>query len=390
MLRIPVRRILITIGLLALSRLGLGIALPGINVTTFAHMGSGAPSLAPVSIFALGLNPYITALVIAGLVSRLTMLFQKEAGAATRRRSRVTVGLMVCFCLVQGFALGTVLKQTRVRDVALVTFGDDADSSTYALVVALTLTAGSLLVLWVARQITTHGVCDGTLLLYGMDLLETLVRKSRGTFSVDGEGLTPLAIFRLGCLLVGFVFIACRVERAVRVVPVEKFAEPIVLKPGRQALWAPVFMSSLLVLPLTVGAWIPSFQILGEALMSDAWRFDSVYFAGIVVVGYLLAQGTFDATKTAENLRENGGRIADIPAGQETVHYLARLHSRISLGYAFYIAVMCVVPTALLRFFHIDTGITGLLLLLLVKAGTEIAEKVFIHPPATTPEAQPA
>jgi len=365
------KRILFTLGLLAVYRLGGHIPTPGINADKLAQFfdqnrGSflgfidlfSGGQLRRLTIFALGIMPYITASIILQLMTVVyepLAKLQKEGELGRKKITQWTRYLTLGLSAVQ--SLGIAFTLQRQPDFVL------NPGPGFVLMTMLTLTTGSVFIMWLGEQITERGVGNGmSLLIFAgivvglprgvMDLAEKVQSQAWGAFTVP-------AMLMLVVLMVAVVAFIVFVERSERRIPVQ-YAKRVVGRKimGGQATHLPlrvnsggvmpvIFASSVLTLPQTAGALFKDNRYFGPMLRALQWGeplYTLLYAVGIIFFAYFYVSIVFNPTEVADNMRKYGGFIPGIRPGARTANYINDILTRITLVGAFYLILISFIP----------------------------------------------
>lgn len=362
---------LVTLAMLALYRLGHHVPIPCVDLVALqAINGSFPPSL---SVLALGINPYISARILVWLGGVFAPGMRQAEQGNPNRWKRLTVGLTLLLGLFQGFWIGRWIP--TIGSGGVVHLPDDFSKDQYALIVAVTLAAGAMLVLWLGDIITSHGVADGVLVIYCVELVDQLstgLRKSLAS-PTEFDMVSPMAFVVAGGILLVATLVAVQGEAAARRVQIETNQTPFF---GWNALWAPVYASSFMALPNTLGAFSVALRDLGRALDSDALLWNVTYALMVVGLTWTLLSPRRTAITIAKELEASGTRIGELAPGAETARFLRQRYGRLTLAYGVYIATVCVVVPSLMSFFGLAFSMGGLVIVLLVRAGLELRESL--------------
>ena len=370
------KRILFTLGLLAVYRLGGHIPTPGINADKLAQFfdqnrGSflgfidlfSGGQLRRLTIFALGIMPYITASIILQLMTVVyepLAKLQKEGELGRKKITEWTRYLTLLLSALQSLGIAITLeRQTMSGGMAFVT-----DPGTgFVLMTMLTLTTGSVFILWLGEQITERGVGNGmSLLIFAgivvglprgvMDLAEKVRTSAWGVFTVP-------AMLILLALMVAVVAFIVYVERSERRIPVQ-YAKRVVGRKimGGQSTHLPlrvnsggvmpvIFASSLLTLPQTVGFAFKDNRVIGPMIKALQWGepiYTLLYAVGIIFFAYFYVSIVFNPNDVADNMRKYGGFIPGIRPGKRTSDHINEILTRITLVGALYLIVISLIP----------------------------------------------
>ncbi len=365
------KRILFTLGLLAVYRLGGHIPTPGINADKLAQFfdqnrGSflgfidlfSGGQLRRLTVFALGIMPYITASIILQLMTVVyepLAKLQKEGELGRKKITQWTRYLTLGLSAVQ--SLGIAFTLQRQPDFVL------NPGIGFVLMTMLTLTTGSVFIMWLGEQITERGVGNGmSLLIFAgivvglprgvMDLAEKVQSQAWGAFTVP-------AMLMLVVLMVAIVAFIVFVERSERRIPVQ-YAKRVVGRKvmGGQSTHLPlrvnsggvmpvIFASSVLTLPQTAGALFKDNRYFGPMLRALQWGeplYTLLYAIGIVFFAYFYVSIIFNPTEVADNMRKYGGFIPGIRPGARTANYINDILTRITLVGALYLILISFIP----------------------------------------------
>ncbi len=400
-------RILFTFGMLAIYRLGIFIPAPGVDRFALGQffdeqsntlfglydMFSGG-ALERYSVFVLGIMPYISASIIMQLlvvvIPQLERL-KKEGQSGQNKITQYTRYMTIGIALVQSFAIATSLEQMRTsggQDVVI-----NAGVSFKAMT-AITMTAGSCFVMWLGEQITDRGIGNGASLIITASIVSGLPRAIANTFQLLQTGNINLLMM---VLLAGFMFIVIAaivfVERGQRRVPIQ-YAKRVIgqrvyggqathlpLKVNVAGVIPPIFASSVLMLPATVGAFWDNQVIaqLSQAFYPGAWLYNLTYIGLIVFFAYFYTAMTFNPVDVADNLKKHGGYIPGIRPGKQTADYLDRILTRLTFGGALYLAAICLLPSFLITEYGIPFYFGGTSLLIVVAVSLDTVAQVEAH-----------
>jgi preprotein translocase subunit SecY len=365
------KRVLFTLGLLAIYRLGGHIPTPGINgerlaqffeqnrgtVLGFVDLFSGG-NLRRLTIFALGIMPYITASIILQL---LTVVYeplaklQKEGEMGRKKITQWTRYLTVLLSAVQSFGIAISLEKA----------GDFVTNPGWKFIAMtmLTLTTGSAFIMWLGEQITERGIGNGMSLLIFAGIVTGLPRGIADLYEKarnDAWGaFTVPAIVMLLVLMVAVVAFIVYVERSERRIPVQ-YAKRVVGRKvmGGQSTHLPlrvnaggvmpvIFASSILALPQMLGTPFKNNKVIGPILDAMRWGeplYATLYAVGIIFFAYFYISIVFNPNEVADNMRKWGGFIPGIRPGKRTADYINDVLTRITLVGAFYLILISLIP----------------------------------------------
>ena len=398
------KRLLFTALMLVVYRLGVFVPIPGIDpeqilklfeqtkgtIFDILNMFSGG-ALERASVFALGVMPYITSSIIMSLLVKAfpsLEAMQKEGEAGRRKINQYSRYGTVLICLVQGFMLAITLEGGIGSGATVV----KEAGWTFRIMTVLTLTAGSLFVMWIGEQITERGIGNGISLIIAASIivglpggLWNIVRLiNTGEMTVFGVVL----IFILLVLIVGFIVF---VERSYRKIPVQ-YPRRVVgrkvfggqsshlpLKTNTAGVIPPIFASSLLIFPATILTFInvPFLRNMSDLLFQNIIVYNIIFAGLIIFFAYFYTAIIYNPDDLAENLRKNGGFIPGIRPGKKTSEYIDKILGRITFIGAIYVAFVCVIPTFLQREpFNLPFYFGGTSLLIVVGVTLDFVQQV--------------
>ena len=376
------KRILFTLGLLAVYRLGGHIPTPGINADRlqqffeqnrgtmfgFVDLFSGG-QLRRMTIFALGIMPYITASIILQL---LTVVYeplaklQKEGELGRKKITQWTRYLTVVLSCIQSFGIAIGLQKSGGDFVMNPGAG-------FILMTMLTLTTGSAFIMWLGEQITERGVGNGmSLLIFAgivvglpkgvADLYQKVHTEAWGAF-------TPFAMLMLIALMILVVAFIVYVERSERRIPVQ-YAKRVVGRKvmGGQSTHLPlrvnaggvmpvIFASSILTLPQTIGYGLRDNRYFGPMMRALGWGeplYTLLYAIGIIFFAYFYVSIVFNPNEVADNMRKYGGFVPGIRPGKRTADHINEILTRITLVGALYLIIISFIPEWMIAGIHLN------------------------------------
>jgi preprotein translocase subunit SecY len=375
------KRILFTLGLLAVYRLGGHIPTPGVNADKlqqffeqnrgsflgFVDLFSGG-QLRRLTIFALGIMPYITASIILQL---LTVVYeplaklQKEGELGRKKITQWTRYITVILSAVQSFGIAVGLERS----------GDFVINPGWGfrLMTMLTLTTGSAFIMWLGEQITERGVGNGMSLLIFAGIVVGLPRGVVDLVDKAKSGawgaLTPVLMAFLVIFMIGVVAFIVWVERSERRIPVQ-YAKRVVGRKvmGGQSTHLPlrvnaggvmpvIFASSILTLPQTIGYGLRNNRYFGDLIRWLGWGeplYTLLYAVGIIFFAYFYVSIVFNPTEVADNMRKWGGFIPGIRPGKRTADFINEVLTRITLVGALYLIVISFIPEWMITGIHLN------------------------------------
>jgi preprotein translocase subunit SecY len=402
------KRILFTFLLLAVYRIGIHIPVPGIDGNALADffastqntlfglfdMFSGG-GLRKLSIFALGIMPYISASIILQLltvVSPELARLSKEEGAAGRKKiTQYTRYLTVLITFIQGFGIAIGLENMSSPTGAPIVY---TAGWSFRLITIVTLTAGTIFIMWLGEQITEFGLGNGISLIIFAGIVARFPSALVNTFRLmsAGEVTLFLALFLLlimAAVLIGIVY----VERAQRRIPIQ-YAKRMMgrklyggqtthlpLRVNTAGVIPPIFASSILMFPATISNFsqIEWLKKISNLFAPGSLLYNLIFVALIIFFCYFYTAIIFDPKDIADNLKKQGGFIPGIRPGIKTKEYIDRVLSRITFWGAIYISVVCVLPMILIKQFNVPFYYGGTALLIVVGVAMDTMSQLQSH-----------
>ncbi|MGN1038242.1 MAG: preprotein translocase subunit SecY [Mailhella sp.] len=397
-----------TLFILCMYRVGVHVPVPGIDAGALSHffasmqgsvfalldMFSGG-GLRNVSVFALGIMPYISASIILQLmqvVSPDIKRMAKEEGQAGRRKiTQYTRYLTVAITLIQGFGIAALLEGMVSPENAPVVMNPGWE---FRLVTIVTLTAGTILIMWLGEQITAKGIGNGISLIIFSGIVvgipSALVRSYQLIKAGDMNVLFAILILiMMLAVTVGIVF----VERAQRRIPIQYAKRQIgrkmyggqtthlPLRINTAGVIPPIFAQSLLLFPATVAGFstVEWLQTVVSWFTPTSIVYNIVFVALIFFFCFFYTAIIFDPKDIAENLKKAGGFVPGIRPGDKTREYIDNVLTRLTLWGGIYISIISVLPMLLIAQFNVPFYFGGTSLLILVGVAIDFMGQVESH-----------
>ncbi len=399
------KKILWTVALICAYRIGVHVPIPGVDAAALSHffesvsgtlfgmfdMFSGG-GLSNVSVFALGVMPYISASIIMQLlqvVSPDIKRLAKEEGATGRRKiTQYTRYGTVLLTLIQGFGIATLLEGMASPAGAPVV---PVPGWAFRLVTMVTLTAGTVLIMWIGEQITEKGIGNGISLIIFAGIVVSIPGALIKSVSLIAAGdmsiLFAIAIVLImAAVLFGVVFM----ERAQRRVPVQYAKRQVgrkvyggqsthlPLRVNTAGVIPPIFASSLLMFPATLASFGQSewLQTVAAWFSPTTAIYNVVFIALIFFFCFFYTAIIFDTRDVSENLKKAGGFVPGIRPGEKTMEYLDGVLSRLTLWGAVYISIISVLPMLLIAHFNVPFYFGGTSILIMVGVAMDFMSQV--------------
>jgi len=401
------KRILFTLVMLAVYRIGVQIPTPGINSEALSaffqkHAGTlfdmfnmfSGGALEHFSIFALGIMPYISASIIIQLltvvVPQLDAL-KKEGPTGTKKITQYTRYGTIILSIIQGTFISVGLEgMTGVAGESIVM----APGWQFKLMTMLTLTSGTAFIMWLGEQITERGIGNGISLVIFAGIVARIPSAAVNTFRlVQAEQIAMFFVPLLVLLMFLIVCVIVYCETAQRRIPVQ-YARRVVgrqvyggqssyfpLKVNMSGVIPPIFASSLMMFPAVIGGFIQVdwVQRFSSMLTPHTLMYNLIYIVLIVFFCFFYTAVTFKSDDVAENLKKNGGYIPGIRPGKKTAEFFDKVLTRLTVVGAFYLSCVCVLPTILTAEFNIPFYFGGTALLIVVGVAIDTMGQIEAH-----------
>lgn len=397
-------RVLFTLGLLAIYRIGAHIPTPGINgeelskylterggaLMGFFDMFSGG-ALSRVTIFALGIMPYISASIIFQLLTVVIPAIgklAKEGEAGRKKIVKYTRYGTVVISAIQSFGIAVGLE--GMAEGAFIM----NPGWSFRLMTMLTLTSGTAFIMWLGEQITERGIGNGISLIIFAGIVARFPSAIISTVRLMRAGeLSLFLLLLIVVLMVAVVAFIIFIERGQRKIPVQ-YAKRIVgrkmyggqsthlpLKINTSGVIPPIFASSIIMFPATVAGFItiPWVQGIARQLSPGTVFYTALYIAMIFFFSYFYTAVVFNPVDVADNLKKYGGFIPGIRPGQKTSEYIYRVLTRLTFVGAIYLALVCILPTILIQRFHVPFYFGGTSLLIVVGVALDTVSQIESH-----------
>jgi preprotein translocase subunit SecY len=400
------RRILFTFGMLAVYRLGAHIVTPGINPEVirafFEQMGGtmfglfnlfSGGALEQLSIFALGIMPYISASIIFQLLTvvipQLEQL-QKEGEQGRRKITQWTRYATVVIAMLQSLLLAIALENGQFGENAVISPG-----WAFRLQMMLTLTTGTAFIMWLGEQITERGIGNGISLVIfsgivvsipsALAALLELVRTEQFTL------LGALLVLAFAVLVTGFVVYCERAQRRIPIQHAKRVVGRRVMQGGTSyfplrlntaGVIPPIFASSILMFPLTITQFVQSETIgnfLNDYLNPWSVPYNAIYVALIIFFAFFYTAIVINPNDVAENIKRSGAYIPGIRPGKKTAEYIDRILGRLTLLGAIYVSAVCLMPVVLSAQVGVPFYFGGTALLIVVGVALDTVGQIEAH-----------
>lgn len=401
------KRVLYTAALLSVYRIGVHVPTPGIDSAVLAeivqqaqgtilgifNMFSGG-ALERLSVFALGIMPYISSSIILQLLTVVIPHLErlkKEGEQGRKKITQYTRYGTVVLSIIQGFGIAVGLERMASASGAPAVM---APGWGFRLMTVITLTAGTAFIMWLGEQITERGIGNGISLIIFAGIVVRMPAAVANTFRLITTGeMNIFVAVLLAILMVAVVAIIVFVEQGQRRIPVQ-YAKRVVgrrmyggqsthlpLKINTAGVIPPIFASSIMMFPATIATVItvPWLQGVIQGFTPDKLLYNLFYIGMIFFFCYFYTAVTFNPVDVADNMKKHGGYIPGIRPGKRTADYIDRVLTRITLGGAVYVGAVCVLPTLLVGQFNVPFYFGGTALLIVVGVAIDTISQIESH-----------
>ena len=396
------RRILYTLMMILIFRIGTTIPVPGVDTSIISKLVSGNSLLAlynmftggafsNFTLFALGIGPYITASIIIQL---LTVGFeslkelQKSGEEGRKKMNMYTRYTALVLAIIQavGITLGVVKGALKSDNIFFIT------------TVIITLIAASMILMWMGDRITEKGLGNGSSIIIFVGIISRIPSDIIGTVSdVQGGKLALWAAIFIAIVMLVTITAVTFINEAVRKIPVQ-YAKRVVgrklyggqsshipMKVNQSGVMPIIFASSLLAFPQTIAIFMgESAQTFVSTYLSTNsdigfWIYRSLEVLLIVFFSYFYTTISFNTEDIAENMKNNGGFIPGIRPGMPTVDYLNKILSKLTLAGAVFLAIIAMIPAFTTHFLNVEMALAGTSILIVVGVALELKRQLESH-----------
>ncbi len=401
------KRVLFSLGMLAVYRVGCHIPTPGIDGQALSHffkqaqgtllgmfdMFSGG-ALEKLTVFALGIMPYISSSIIFQLLTVVVPSIEKlskEGESGRKKIIQYTRYGTIVLSVVQAAGIAVGLESMRGPAGELVV---PSPGWGFRLMTIMTLTAGTAFIMWLGEQMSEKGIGNGiSLIIFAGIVARIPVAIFNSVRLLKSGQLSLFALLLVAALMFAVIAAVVFVERGQRRVPIH-YAKRVVglktfgaqtshlpLKVNMAGVIPPIFASSIIMFPATIGNFIniPWVQNAAKSLSPGKFVYEMFYVAFIVFFCYFYTAVTFNPVDVAENVKKHGGYIPGIRPGKETSDYLDRVLTKLTFAGSIYISLVCVLPSILIGKFNLPFYFGGTALLIAVGVGMDTVSQIESH-----------
>jgi len=399
------RRILFALAMLVVFRIGAHIPIPGIDSKALAEffssnskgllghldMFSGG-ALRNMTIFALGIMPYITASIVMQLLTAVFPFLErisKEGEAGRRKITQYTRYGTIGLSIIQGFAIAVGLESMGLGGNKVVLAG--MNPWTFRFTTVMTLTAGTAFIMWVGEQISERGIGNGISLIIFAGIVSSIPSAMFQTYMLFDTGdITLFVVLLVAIIIVAVIGTVIYFETANRKIPIQyarrqqgkrtiggQFSH-LPLKINASGVIPPIFASSILSFPATLTSFASSewLQSIGNSLMPGQLFYNLIFVVLIFFFCFFYTAIQYNPMKIAEELKRNGGFIPGIRPGPKTAEYLNLVLTRLTFGGAIYLSAICVLPSILYAWFNVPFFFGGTAVLIVVGVAMDTVSQI--------------
>tara|TARA_E500000331_G_scaffold226766_1_gene217100 strand:+ start:25840 stop:27168 length:1329 start_codon:yes stop_codon:yes gene_type:complete len=399
------QRVFFLLGALVVYRIGTFIPVPGIDplaleqffeqqsgtILSMFNMFSGG-ALSRLSLFALGIMPYISASIIMQMATHVVPSLgqiRKEGESGRRKITQYTRYGTVILCSFQSVAAATALQNQNV----VINPG-----TSFILTAAVTLVTGTMFLMWLGEQITERGIGNGISMIILASIISGLPSAIGGTLELVGTGGMNQAMpFVLGILFLGVTFFVVYMERAQRRITVNYAKRQqgrrmyagqtshLPFKINMSGVIPPIFASSLILFPATIASWFGTsqsvswLQLVAARLSPGQPLYIAIYAGLIMFFCFFYTALVFNAKETADNLKKSGAFIPGVRPGQQTADYIDKVLTKLTFWGAIYITAVCLLPEFMILNFNIPFYFGGTSLLIIVVVTMDFMSQLQAH-----------
>ncbi len=405
------QRILFVLGALIIYRIGTYIPVPGINAAALAELFSGTRSsivglfnmfsggaLERFSVLALGIMPYISASIIMQLMTAVVPQLEqlkKEGEAGRRKITQYTRRFTVVLATFQALGISVALESQRVAGGIPVVIESGIG---FRLVTVITLVTGTMFLVWLGEQITERGIGNGISLIIFAGIVAGLPSAIAQTLELVGRGtfdpLFAILLFIVVIAVTAFVVLMERGQRRITVNYAKRQhgrrlmagqTSHLPLKVNMAGVIPPIFASSIILFPATVGTWFGGaqgmqwLQDIATTLSPGNLIYVLLYASAIIFFCFFYTAIMFNPKETADNLKKSGAFVPGIRPGDQTARYIDGVMSRLTLAGAMYVTLVCLLPEFMIVKWNVPFYFGGTSLLIIVVVCMDFIAQVQAH-----------
>ena len=404
------KRILFTLFILAVYRLGVFITIPGVNRAEMEHVvtkgGSGSflgmfnmfsgGALEQFSIFTLGIMPYVTASIVMQLltvvVPKLDQI-NKEGEQGKKKINQYTRYGTVLVAVVQAWFAASYVQGLGGNGGANAVVAEDIQGLSFHLLTVVTMTTGTVVIMWFGELITEMGIGNGSSMVIFAGIVANMPDAITQFIGKGAGGVSGLTVAFVLFLVVVTIAGICFFERSHRRIPVQYTKRQVGRKmyAGAQSylpikinvsgVIPPIFASSILMFPAQIAGMSNSgwMQEFSSILHPADWRYNLIFTLLVVFFAFFYTAVVFNPVDVADNLKKSGGFVPGIRPGKNTAQYIEKVLSRITFAGAIYLSIICMIPALMQRYFQVPFAFGGTGLLIVVGVALDTVQQIESH-----------
>ena len=404
------KRIIFTLFMLAVYRLGCHIPTPGIDggalAAYFSEMQGtlfglfdlfSGGALSQMSVMALGIMPYISASIILELLTVVVPHLEKLKKEGEQGRKKITQYTRygtVILSMIQGFGIAVGLERMSSPGGAMIV---PIGGWGFRILAVITLTAGTAFLMWLGEQITERGIGNGISLIIFASIVARFPLAVGNTWRLMSTGeISPFFTALLVAIMIAVLGCIVFVERGQRRIPVQ-YAKRVIgrkmyggqsthlpLKVNTAGVIPPIFASSIMMFPTTIASFIggeniPWLQGLVNVLSPGHIVYNLIFVVFIIFFCYFYTAVHFNPVDVADNMKKSGGFIPGIRPGKNTAEYIDRVLTRITFSGAIYISIVCIIPQVFISNLNVPFYFGGTALLIVVGVAMDTSNQIESH-----------
>uniref|UniRef100_C6E4N7 Protein translocase subunit SecY n=1 Tax=Geobacter sp. (strain M21) TaxID=443144 RepID=C6E4N7_GEOSM len=401
------KKVLFSLAMLAVYRVGCFIPTPGIDAVALSSFFKAAQgtllgmfdmfsggALEKLTVFALGIMPYISSSIIFQLLTVVLPAVEKlskEGDAGRKKIIQYTRYGTIVLAVVQAFGISIGLEAMRGPAGELVVPNPGWG---FRLMTVITLTAGTAFIMWLGEQMSEKGIGNGISLIIFAGIVARIPTAIGNSFRLMKTGeLSLFVLLLIAAVMFAVIAAVVFMERGQRRIPIH-YAKRVVglktvgaqsshlpLKVNMAGVIPPIFASSIIMFPATVGNFIdvPWVQAASKQLAPGKMLYEILFVAFIVFFCYFYTAVTFNPVDVAENVKKQGGYVPGIRPGKETSDFLDAVLTKLTFAGAIYISAVCVLPSILIGKFNLPFYFGGTSLLIAVGVGMDTLAQIEAH-----------
>ena len=404
-------RILFTLAMLAIYRIGVHVPTPGVDsnavMAFFESQGKGifglfntftGGALSQFSIFALGIMPYISSSIISQLLTSAVPYLEqlkKEGEHGRKKINQYTRYGTILLAVIQGYGISTMLMNSSSPQGHPLVISHSVGFMPFQLMTIITLTAGTCFIMWLGEQITERGIGNGSSLVIFTGIAASIPSGASKLWELTQNGEMKAAIL---LILLGFMILTIAavifMEVAQRRISVQYSQKGVMgpqsmsvpqshlpIKINFSGVIPPIFASSLLMFPATMAQfwnnpWLKSLQ---GSLSPTGAIYNILFVSLIIFFSFFYTEIVFNPVEVSDNLKKYGGFIPGVRAGKTTADFIQKVLDRVNVLGCLYLSVICVLPGLLINEFGVPFYFGGTSLLILVGVALDTSQQIQSH-----------